>query len=424
MAATTATTESLLAERRQLAAGSGYLAGPLLIFGAIVLVATAAIWGWTLDESPRFWHAYMLNVAYVASLSVGGLFFVIALHLFGARWGATVRRLVEAVAGTMPAVFLLFVPIAGVLAAGNTDLYPWSDPGFLAREAVVQAKTLYLNTEFFLIRTAIYLGIWLGLVALFNGTSLRQDETGDVQQLRRLQRYSGPGMLLFALTLNFAAFDWLMSLDPVWFSTIFGVYYWAGGVVGLLATVIITAYVLQARGVMTQSITTEHYHDLSKLMFALTVFWGYSAFSQFLLIWYANIPEETGWYALRQPGGPTYFGMSTMTGALFVVHLFVPFLGFMSRKLRRNKHVMVAWAGYMLAVHWFDLFYVVMPTLQLYNFRDGVDHAAFPIGLPELLCAVGCVAIFLGWLIRNLNGIFLMPIRDPRVNEALSYHNA
>ena len=411
-------------EQRQLSDGAGFLAGPLFIVGAVVLLGTAATSYW--NASPRFWHAYLLGVSYVASLSLGGLFFVLAHHLFGGRWGTTVRRLAECVAGTMPFVALLFAPIAIVLACNNTDLYPWSNPDFLASDhgAVVQGKVAYLNVQFFLLRMAFYFGIWLLLVGYFNGTSLKQDETGDVARLRSLQRWSGPGMLLFALTLNFAAFDWLMSLDPVWFSTIFGVYYWVGGAIGLLATVIILAYVLQSRGVLTHSINTEHYHDLSKLMFALNVFWGYTAFSQFLLIWYANVPEETGWYGLRQPGGPTYFGMSTMTGALFIAHLFIPFLGFMSRRLRRNKHVMVGWAGYMLVVHWFDLFYIVMPTLQLYNdFREGSDHAAFPFGMMEIFCTAGCLAVFVGALISRLPGKFLLPVRDPRIGEALSYHN-
>lgn len=425
MSAPTATaTETAGNERLQLSESAGFLAGPLMLAGAVVLLLTAIASHWS--DGGRFWHAYLLGAAYVGSFSIGGLFFTMAHHLFGGRWGTTIRRLAECVASTMWSIVLLFAPIALVIWFGNKDLYPWLDEGYLHHEPVVAGKDWYLTKGFFLARMVVYFVLWMLLTSYFTGVSLKQDQTGDVGRLRSLQRWSGPGMVLFALTLNFAAFDWLMSLDPLWFSTIFGVYYWVGAAISLLALVIILAYFLQSSGVLTQSITTEHYHDLSKLMFAMVVFWGYTAFSQYLLIWYANIPEETGWYALRQPGGPTYFGLSTMTGLLFILHLFVPFLGFMSRKLRRNKHVMVGWAFYLLAVHWFDLFYVVMPTLQVYNdpVRSGVDHAAFPFGLLETLCTIGCVCVFAGALLRALQGKLLMAARDPRVNEALSYHNA
>lgn len=393
----------------------------LLIIGGLVLLALTGA-GYTWGDLPRFWHAYLLNACYIASFSIGGLFFVIAHHLFGGRWATTLRRLAEIVAATMWVPALLFVPIILYVWMGGTDLFPWANAEYLEQQPIVAGKTGYLNGSFFALRSVIYFALWLGLANFFVKKSIAQDESGDVGPLHTLQKWSGPAMVLFALSLNFAAFDWLMSLDPMWFSTIFGVYYWIGSAITIMATLILLASFLQSRGVLTQSITTEHYHDMAKLMFAFVVFWGYTAFSQFMLIWYANIPEETGWYALRQDG-QTMFGISTVTGALFISHLFIPFLGFMSSAIRRNKMLMVGWAIYMLVVHWFDIFYLVMPTLQLYNNVTESSYGAWPLGLPEVLCLVGVLAVFLGAVLRGLGGKWLMPIHDPRVKQALSYHN-
>lgn len=397
--------------------------GLMMVGGALLLLVLAgyAKATGTADNHmlTRFWHAYLLNASFAASISLGGLFFVIAHHLTGGRWGTSLRRLAEIVAGTMVYSAALFIPILLNVAMGSDTLYEWGDRALVAGDAVLASKANYLSPYWFVIRTAIYFGLWLLMVQFFTRSSLAQDETGKVATLRRLSAMSGPAMVVFALAINFAAFDWLMSLAPHWFSTMFGVYFFAGSFGAFLAVLLLLAHHLQSRGVLTHSITTDNLHDVAKLMYAFVVFWGYITFSQFMLIWYANIPEETEWYGARQPGGPTMFGIPFALGLLFILHLIVPFLGFMSRTVRRNKAIMTFWAAYMLVVHWIDLAFIVLPGAHGY-----ADRGLFSlIGLFEILCLVGVAAILIGAILRGSEGKWLIPVRDPRLHQAMTYHN-
>lgn len=394
----------------------------VLVAGGVLLAAAGGIAkaSATADNNAldRFWHAYLLGVSYAASLSLGALFFVIAHHLTGGRWGTSLRRIAELVAGTMPYIALLFIPILANVLIGRDTLYPWNIPTEQL-SPLLKLKEPYLNANFFALRSAVYLVIFCGLSAYFVGGSLKQDETGRVATLRRLARASGPSMLLFALALNFAAFDWLMTLAPTWFSTIFGVYYFAGSFIGFLALLLILSFALQQMGVLTESITTDNRHDTAKLMYAFVVFWGYIAFSQFLLIWYANVPEETEWYFIRQQEEPTVVGIPWSLGFLFVTHLFIPFLGFMSSAVRRNQAAMVGWSVYMLVVHALDLTFIVMPGTRGYE-----GYSTFQLlGPMEIMCLVGGLAVVLGAAMRGAEDKWLLPVRDPRLQQATTYHN-
>ncbi|MEM6799191.1 MAG: quinol:cytochrome C oxidoreductase [Planctomycetota bacterium] len=389
----------------------------LLVVAAIAKAASVA---GSEDSLERFWHAFLFGTTYAASLSLGGLFFVIAHHLTGGRWATSLRRLAEIVAGAMPYAALLFLPILGNLVLTDSgSLYKWDNPAIVAGDAVLEHKAGYLNDKWFVIRNGIYLTIFVFLASVFVGGSVKQDRSGSVASLRRLSRLSGPAMLVFGLALNFAAFDWLMSLAPHWFSTIFGVYFFAGSIIAFLALLLLLAIGLQQLGVLTESITTDNLHDASKLMYAMIVFWGYIAFSQFLLIWYANVPEETEWYFDRQGDQATYFGIPWSLGALFVLHLFVPFLGFMSRAVRRNKAAMVFWASYMLVVHALDLAFIVLPGGAGYE-----GYSIFGmIGFYEIACLVGALAVVAGAVLRGAEDKWLLPLRDPRLQQAMTYHN-
>jgi hypothetical protein len=379
---------------------------PLAGFGVLLLVA-AAIWASAAGEMPRFWFAYLLSVVFFVSIALGALFFVLVNHLTGAKWGIVLRRLAEVTAGAVGPMGLLLVPIGGLLLMGNHQLYEWNDAAHVAEDPLLQAKAPYLNATFFVLRGMAYVAIWAGLSQWLLRTSRRQDVEGGQEQ--RMRSVSAPAMIVFALTVNFAAFDWLMSLAPHWFSSIYGVYFFSGCVVGAIAWLIVLSAGLQSRGLLVQAVTADHYHDLGKLLFGFVFFWGYIAFSQYLLIWTANIPEETTWYALRQQGG--WIAVSIV---LLVGHLLVPFVGLLSRAVRRNKRVLTGWAVVLLAMHWLDLYYQVMP--QLHN-------ASLPLGLPEALCLAGCALLFAASLCRGAAGAHLLPIRDARLPASLAFVN-
>ena len=225
-----------------------------------------------------------------------------------------------------------------------------------------------------------------------------------------MERLSGPALLLLALTVTFAAFDWLMSLDPRWYSTIFGVYYFSGAIVGFLAAVILLAMLLQRGGRLTASVTVEHYHDLGKLLFAFVIFWGYIAFSQYLLIWYANIPEETGWYLVRQTGD--WAGVSVL---LLCVHLLLPFFGLLSREVKRRKVLLGFWAVWMLAAHWIDVYWLVMPS---------VSPTRPPLAMVDFGCLAGLGCLYLAAVAHAAQGRALLPLGDPRLPESLAFENS
>jgi hypothetical protein len=280
-----------------------------------------------------------------------------------------------------------------------------------------------LNPGFFGIRVVAYFAIW-GLMAwFFLGNSLAQDRTGDPGLTSKMQNWSGPLMIIFAATLVFSSFDFEMSLAPLWFSTMFPVYIFSGAVLGAMATIILTALLLQRGGRITDEITVEHYHDLCKLMFAFVFFWSYIAFSQFMLIWYANLPEETVWYAWRVnplPGQQSgWSGWQWMSVILLFGHVVIPFLGLMARTVRRNKVYLFFASIYILVIHWLDHYWIVMP--------QALANAEFTFTangmLADVACAAGLIGLFLAIFFLISGNKPLVPVRDPRLAESLHYHN-
>ena len=268
-----------------------------------------------------------MTFAFFLSISLGGLFFVLLEHCTRAGWSVVARRVAEAIAANVWLMAVLAIPVV----LGMHHLYHWSDAAAVAHDPLIEAKVGFLNPTFFMIRLAIYFTIWGVMATFLYRTSLAQDASGDPALTLRMERLSAPGMVLFALSLNFAAFDLLMSLDPHWFSTIFGVYYFAASVVAFFAVMPKVLWALQSRGILKNAITVEHYHDFGKLLFAFVVFWAYIAFSQYMLIWYANVPEETEWFLKRQTGEWT-----TVSLLLIFGHFVVPFLLLVSRFIKRR----------------------------------------------------------------------------------------
>ena len=373
--------------------------------GAVGLILGLLLGLFTAGGLPRFLHAYLVNFAYFLSLALGALFFVILQHVTRAGWSVVLRRLAEGIAGTLPLLAVLSLPVL----IGVHQLYPWSHGEAVADDHLLQWKQPYLNVPFFVLRVVVYFAVWIVLARFFLKTSVRQDETGDVALTLRMQNVSGPAMVAFAFTLTFASFDLLMSLDPHWFSTIFGVYYFAGAAVGFFALLALVTFLVQRSGRLRRVITIEHYHDVGKLVFAFIVFWAYIAYSQYMLIWYANIPEETVWYLHRQNG--TWAAVSLV---LLFGHFVVPFLALISRRPKRRKPLLVAAAVWVLVLHWLDMYWLVMPTVS-------PEHLG--LHLTDLACFIGLGGLFVAAAAHALRNCSLIPERDPRLTESLTFEN-
>ena len=354
----------------------------------------------------RFLFAWLVNYAFFLTLALGALFMVVLHHLTRAGWSVVVRRLAEGLASTLPLLALLLLPVL----LGMRHLYHWSVPELVAKDPVLMAKAPFLNAPFFVLRWAVYFASWIATARIFVGRSFAQDASGDVSLTVSMQKAAAPAMLAFGLTSTFASVDLLLSLDAHWYSTIFGVYFFAGSVVAMLAALILAAFGLQRSGRLHQSITVEHYHDLGKLLFAFVVFWAYIAFSQYMLIWYANIPEETGWLLRRQTHGWDRVGLLLILG-----HFVAPFLALLSRSPKRRPQLLAAAAAWLLAMHWLDLYWVVMPEAS--PGRAGL-HAV------DVALFFGLGGLFLAAAVRVLRNRSLVPVRDPRLAESLQFENA
>lgn len=376
------------------------------VIGVAGLAATGLLATLTEDGIEHFYRAWLVSFSYFLTLSLGALFFVILQHLTHAGWSVVLRRIAEVVAGNLPLMALLALP----LLSGMQHVYHWADPAVAASDELIHKKHAYLNVPFFIARMAVYFGAWTLMARFFLRNSLEQDTTGDAALTQRMEKFSAPAMVAFAITQTFASFDFLMSTDPHWFSTIYGVYFFAGSVVGFFALLPITVYSIQRTGRLTHSITAEHFHDMGKLLFAFVVFWAYIAFSQFMLIWYANLPEETGWYLRRQEW--PWAGVSLL---LIIGHFLIPFLALISRIPKRRRPWLVVPAIWMLAMHWADIYWLVVPNLS---------ESSIGLGLIDLTCFLGIGGIFVAAIAHRLRRRSLLAEKDPRLVESLRFENA
>ena len=368
--------------------------------GALGLVLSVAL---GTGDPRQFYFSWLFALVFVLSLSLGALYFVLIHSAMQAGWGVAVRRVAETVAVAVPLLAVLFVPVL----VGMKTLYPWTAD---AADAAIRGKAPYLNVPFFLARAAIYFVVWSGIAVTFYRSSRRQDESGDPEITRRLRTLSNPSILLLALTQTFAAVDWIMSLTPHWYSTIFGVYYFAGSYVafGALLTLLVTG--LRRFGPLAEAVSAEHMHDLGKFVFAFVCFWAYIAFSQYFLIWYGNIPEETSWYKTRLTGSWTL-----ASGLLALGHFAIPFLLLMGRAIKRRRGALAAAAAWVLLMHLLDVYWMVLPTLH----PDGIRFRL--LDLTALAAVWGLFAGTVGWLLGRAP---LVPIGDPRLPESLAFENA
>jgi hypothetical protein len=376
--------------------------------GAIALIAGAVL-GNPAGDPRGFWSAYLTAFIYCLTLTLGALVFVIIQHVTRASWSVVVRRLAEIYSNNFILLLVLALPL---IFAGAPHVYEWFNPAQLHGEHahLVAHKSPWLNPVFFYIRIVAYFLIWIWMSRYFYTRSLGQDRDGKVETTVRMWVTSGPSVLIFALTSTFAAFDLVMSLSPTWYSTMFGVYFFAGSLLSFLALLGGTCLFLQGRGHLVNVVTNEHYHDIGKLTFAFVFFWGYIAFSQFMLIWYGNIPEETDWFLMRQQNGWLWLEVGLLFG-----HFFIPFLGLIGRWAKRRRAVLAFWCLWVLAWHWLDIVYLVLP-----NFHQDIIGMAL---IPALLMTLGMLGLWFGFAAFSAQGKPILPIRDPRLIESLEFDN-
>lgn len=395
--------------------GGGKLFTVGLVLGVIGLGGAAGVGATQGDHWVGFFHSYLVAFCYFLAIALGGLFFVTLQHLTRAGWSVTVRRIAELMAGALPWLGVLSLPIVIPTVMGNHALYEWADATIRANDHILHHKEPYLNNTFFLVRMVVFFGFWSLLARFFLKNSTAQDTSGDAALTSKQERIAPVSMLLFALTISYGAIDLIMSLMPHWFSTIIGVYYFAGAVMSSMATIILISKYLQSKGKLKGIITVEHYHDLGKLMFAFTFFWAYIAFSQFMLIWYANMPEGTMFYAPRQEGQWVTFSVLLLFG-----HFIIPFIGVMSRHAKRKTGILAFWAVWLLGAHYLDMFYMIKPTLiAIHGMAPGQLH----LSLTDPLCWIGMLGFFVAAVGSGMKKHRLVPVKDPRLSEALAFEN-
>ncbi len=374
----------------------------------------------------QFFRSYLFAFMFVLSLSLGGLFFTMLQHCVKAGWSVVVRRVAEGVAGNLMWIWVLFIPIA--IAMHTEVLYHWQHMGDNSEAA--SKYHYYLTKPFWLVRAVIFLAVWALLARFFVRTSIAQDATGEVSLTRRMERLAPLAMIAYALTQSFAAIDWVMSLDSHWFSTMFPVYFFAASCCGFFALTILLCFNLQRMGCVTREITPEHYHDLGKLLFAFgVVFWAYIAFSQYMLIWYANIPEEIPFYLTRQASG--WLGVSIL---LLVGHFVGPFLAIISRHPKRQPPLLALAAVWMLFMAMVDIYWLVKPTVPDKLIHDSKTYAEFsekavgPVvgwdpNVLDITCLLALGSLLIAGTFRTLSSCSLIPENDPRLHESLAFEN-
>ena len=349
----------------------------------------------------QFLQSYLMAYMLCLGVTLGCLALGMIHQLSGGAWGVVIRRPIGAATRVLPVMTLMFLPIA----LGMTRLYVWTNADLVAHDEVLQHKHLYLNIPFFLIRAAIYFLVWNGLSYLLNSWSLEQDRTADPRLARRMQILSGGGLVAYGVTITFASFDWMMSLEPHWFSTIYGVLIMGGQGLSALAFLIVALVWLSRRPPLDRIIVPAHFHDLGNLMLAFVMLWAYFSFSQYLIIWSGNLPAEIAWYLHRLQTGWRAVGLT-----LILCHFAAPFVVLLSRRVKRQPDLLIKVAVGVLIVRLIDLFWLIAPEFH----QTGISVSWMDIVVPLTFGS-----IWLGCFIWQLRGRAILPLHDPQFQEAL-----
>jgi hypothetical protein len=444
-------------------AGSGLAGAWRISLGVGALGLAAAGYGYTQDAT-RFAFSYLFAFLAFLTMGLGGMFFVLIQYLTKAGWSVTVRRSAEFFMSGLWVFMILVIPI--MLNMGR--LFPWledasqqthvehvagklpppdevdvqREPSALqpietelgkAREQALEKqaeaveekqlerKSGFLNRNFFLARLVAYVLLWAFIANRYFKWSTDQDKSKNVHITAAAQRFAPVAMILFGLTVGFAAFDWIMSLEPAWASTMFGVTIFGGCTVVSMAMLVLFTLMLRRGGHIGNEINVEHFHDMGKLLFGWLVFWAYVSFFQYFLCWYANIPEELAFFHRRwnDSGG----SWKTITGALVIFHFAIPFWLLMSRNIKRRVQLLATGAALLFVMHIVEIYWLVMPNYPGTG-TDPVWEYAFAPSWVDLACLLGVGGIYFGIVLRQVAGYPLIPTGDPRLVRALEFENA
>jgi hypothetical protein len=376
----------------------------VLMFAVLVSVL-ACVAGYIQDPA-RFFQSYLVAFAFTCAIGLGAFFFVQVGYLSGAAWSVTMRRIMENVMVTLPVGGILFLP----LAFGLKYVYPWTDAALMQSTKELAAKSAFLTENMFVFRTYGYFVLWSIWIFSIYRQSTKQDADRNVKHMYITSRWSAPGLFLVIAVGTLAAYDWLMSIESGWYSTIFGLYYLADGGLAFMAVMTLVCLGFRRAGILKVSINREHYHDLGKWLFAMTAFYTYIAFSQFLLIWYANLPAETVFYRHRMGGSWLPWSL-----ALPFLRFFIPFFTLLCRPAKRKLGLIGFMAAWSLVVVYLDFYWVVMPV----HYTTGPQIHWLDFATLALTVSV-CALTFWGRFKKNK----LAPVGDLRFEQSLHFENA
>ena len=369
-----------------------------LIIGGIGLLAL--VLGLFVSKE-QFFRSYLFGYLFWLGLALGSFAIYMLHHMVGGAWGFLIRRILSATMRTLPLMALLFLPIV----FGMNDLFPWARPE-AANDHILHHKAPYLNVPFFLIRAVIYFAIWIGWSFLVFGRVRRLEETGDVTLIRKMQNMSAGGLLLLMLTVTFASIDWIMSLEPHWFSTIFGVIVIVGFALSTFCFASILLAFLSDYKPMSDVIKPKVFHDLGNLMFGFTNLWTYVSLSQFLIIYAGNLAEETPWYIHRLHGGWEWVGL-----AIVIFHFVVPFFILLNRRNKRNRAILSGIAAWLMLMQMVWLFWAIAPSFH---------QSGLHVHWLDLAAPLGIGGIFIWAFLWQLKQRPLLLMGDPRMQAALA----
>jgi hypothetical protein len=371
--------------------GRAFIAGCVLLL--LVLV--------TLFINPtQFFRAYLVGWTFWTGIAIGSLALLMLQHLTGGGWGLVIRRVLEAATRTLPFMAVLFIPII----LGSHSLYEWTHQEELAQHPAVQFKAGYLNVPFFIVRTVVYFGVWIALAFFLNRWSIMQDRTAEARYTKNMRLLSGPGMVALIFSVTFASIDWYMSLEPEWFSTIYGFIFVASWSLSALAFVIAAMATLSKDEPLQRIVKPLHFQDLGKLLLALVMLWAYFAFSQYLIIWSGNLPEEIVYYLERIHGA--WGALIILIGLL---HFAAPFLFLLSRDLKRNPRRLMMVAVLVLVMRMIDLLWMLVPAFKGHNW----------VWL-DVIAWLGFGGLWLGLFAWQLAKRPLIPINDPQFESVMA----
>ncbi len=391
---------------------------PALVVGGLALVA-GIVGG--MAHAQIFFRGYLVGFLFCVGLALGSLAVLMIQYLTGGVWGIVIRRQLEAATRTLPLVALMVIPILLALPM----LYPWARPEVVANDPLIQHKTIYLNVPFMIARAVIYFVVWIGAAMFLTRKAKEFEETGSPETALGLRKVSGLGLVALAITITFSTVDWGMSLDPHWFSTMYGLAFMIEHMLSAFAFAVVILVTLSGTRPLSEVLLPSHLRDLGNLLLAFVMLWAYLNFSQFLLIWYANLREEVTFYLPRMEG--FWGGVSLL---LIVFHFFLPFFMLLMRAIKDRPSTIRLVAALILLMHLFSLLWLVVPSIQWAEAHGlglgagdghGDAHAAgTPVSWIDFVVPIGLLGLWFGFFINRLSTASLLPMNEPYVQEALS----